>query len=934
MNEAKNNKGRELHRTKLLSEEITIRNKRVLDKFLARTGIISNFSTSEQLLSFVASDINKVFLVHHKGQTRCVVKKETNQGIDLRILFTKTDQDAELIEGLQTEYKPIYMAYNLIPTAEKPIDSQSREDLVLDVATIAGPKDSKTARPKYSKTAQEEYNRFRNKHVIPSGDPPKVRFQKYEPSDKPAVEQFLHQWSKMASTKFSQNIRAENDRNFLEMFASQANVTGGVVYDGNKVIGICFHFPHPTDPKLAVNIIFKNLRGYSKLGEWMTVEHFRQIQEEGYTRAVIGGTENPSQAEFKRRFSLNGSANHFNSEKIYSVPDFLEPDNYLRDFWKTIKLDSNPEELLLRLEGQIGHEIARDIEHSSQDTYLPLLDSERNFTNFNKKFVSVLSEEKDSYKMSALNAVFLKDHSKLTKENLQKLIKNIFSHGVLNFSDKNYTTDYEEILANTVAEQILNTSVFYTELNRQDLLNTIIDLAISARKADSLFYKKSLQVIKNVLLKLKIGQNKLGMMPENIIISPNINSYFEQTANIIEQSDLETNLSPVLSYIKAITYYLVHQQELIYLQGFTYDWQELGGENLANIGTALADIYRYKREKITSQNALSEINFEDIEKELPGIGKSFEKFSFLLNSKDLSIEESEQNYFINIQRRDRNKIVICPKNNPKLLAAGLEQAFFFYEQQVYEDNFTQPVFIQMMVETFKTKSQGQVKGQSIADWGFITSEQALEYANTPSGRLEHERHERFHLYAWKRWPNLKMMSLPPEVLEGIPYAYFNRVDPKGYFLYKQNPALLNSAVADRKIWNPELKGAKYGVAYSIWAFFDESLKKLGIKQPMIELLDLMESSHPQSVLFSHEFQLNDTSQVKRRIFERFEVLYNEAMNQLLKKYGLENHLEQYNYKVLTNNAISNYDIFFSTNSIKSRITELFGGQFTNNQSWE
>lgn len=226
--------------------------------------------------------------------------------------------DEKFIEAIKAHFQPQYVAYNLIP--QKPHDLTDialREDLIIDVDTVVDLRDSRI---------RADFNKCKRLH-------PNLQYRPAEITDKERIEKFLDEWGLMASEKFGVKITAENDRRFLELFLGTDKIKGGIVFDGDRVIGIAFHTFHTSKPALAVNVILKNLRGYNRLGEWLTVQHARQLKEEGFLQALIGGTEVESQAHFKRKFMRGGVKNTYYSVKIYSTPNIFLPENFLRDFW-------------------------------------------------------------------------------------------------------------------------------------------------------------------------------------------------------------------------------------------------------------------------------------------------------------------------------------------------------------------------------------------------------------------------------------------------------------------------------------------------------------------------------------------------------------------------------------------------------------------------
>jgi len=295
----------------LMIKKISQDDKNATEPILKATGVISNFTCFEQLYAFLAKPSNHLYLANLGGQRRIILERATQQGGDIRVLFSNPAEDGLFIDAIKGYFRPAYLAYNLIQHPPETKGAARRDDLVIDVKTVANMEDPLT---------RVDYKKCQRLH-------PNLKYRSF------LVRDFLDEWCNMASEKFGYKVTGENDRRFLDLFAGQEGVGGGVAYNGDKIVGISFHVSHPSDPKLAVNIVLKNLRGYQRLGEWLTVEHTKQLQRGGFEKALIGGTEVESQAQFKRKFLKNGSVNTFGSQKIYSNEGFQERENYLRDFW-------------------------------------------------------------------------------------------------------------------------------------------------------------------------------------------------------------------------------------------------------------------------------------------------------------------------------------------------------------------------------------------------------------------------------------------------------------------------------------------------------------------------------------------------------------------------------------------------------------------------
>lgn len=315
--------------SELTFSEVDLSNWERIDHVLAATGVESNFTCFPQLWTFAVKPQDKLFLCNFQGHDRLLLQRHRTATDgkpvnDVRLLFERGESDADLIEGVSQHFHPDYIAYNLIPEIKLPPNSQEkplREELIISVPAVANLVEKQLAR---------SYRRCQKKH-------PQLDFEEAKPEHRDKIMAFLDEWCADSSIKahLGEKLNAENDRRFIREFLGNPKVKGGIVLDKEKIVGITFHTYHPSDPKsLAVKVICKNLRGYTKLGQYLMVEEAKQLQNEDYQEALMGGTENPTQAAFKEQFMAGGRKNSYYSCEVYRDSALLNlPVNYLRDLW-------------------------------------------------------------------------------------------------------------------------------------------------------------------------------------------------------------------------------------------------------------------------------------------------------------------------------------------------------------------------------------------------------------------------------------------------------------------------------------------------------------------------------------------------------------------------------------------------------------------------
>lgn len=300
-------------------QEIGLHDKQMFNPVLVSTGVISHFTCFEQLYAYLKKPSTHLYLATFGGKQRILLHRNSDLR-DIRILFSQDKDDPDFIERIKGHFNPKYIAYNLVasePPDQDPDKTATRDELIIDVPTITNLDDSKLGR---------DYRYFKKRH-------PNVQYRHATQDDGDGIRDFLNRWSKRESEKRGSSVSVENVKNYVDLFWENQDVEIGIaIYDG-KVIGLTAFSPHPSEQTLAVSTFSMVDRGYKQLGVFTKVEQVRSIQQKGFTRALIGGTENEDKTNFKMRFMKNGSKNAYYSSELYRDPNLSVSPNYLRDFW-------------------------------------------------------------------------------------------------------------------------------------------------------------------------------------------------------------------------------------------------------------------------------------------------------------------------------------------------------------------------------------------------------------------------------------------------------------------------------------------------------------------------------------------------------------------------------------------------------------------------
>lgn len=295
--------------------EIDVESKEIVDKILASSGVISNFTCFEQLFAYLDKPTNNLYVATVDEKQRIILHRNAEFS-DVRIFFKK-DEDEELLSEIKRRFAPQYIGYNLIKDVPESDNFAVRNELILDINSVAELENPRLRR---------EYNRSRRAHSH-------IYFRAASRADQAIIQDFLQRWHQRESEKIGKEVSDEKIQHYIDLFLGSRNAEIGLVIDGSRVIGITSGSQHPSDSQLGVSTFSMVDRGYTQLGVFTKVEQARSFQEKGFSKMLIGGTEGESKTKFKMRFMQNGSKNTYYSEEVYKDEKIDVDPNYLRDFW-------------------------------------------------------------------------------------------------------------------------------------------------------------------------------------------------------------------------------------------------------------------------------------------------------------------------------------------------------------------------------------------------------------------------------------------------------------------------------------------------------------------------------------------------------------------------------------------------------------------------
>jgi hypothetical protein len=310
-----------------------------IEDILKESGVVSNFSCVPQIMAYLVKgnketgEQNSLHLAEFNGDQRILLKRqclvkdlEGNDTLitDVRILFQEGESDDVLVQEIHNQMHPSYIAYHFVPEKPEKESYVVREDLESDVDTVASYAESQQGDKKHP---SKEYALFKKEH-------PHITYVQATPKHYEEIEFFLTEWCDTAYQRTQAISDAQNDRNLIDRYLQSDEVIGGLIMEGDKVIGIEFHSPHPANPQeIAVGLVRKNLRTFNGIGNFLTIERAKALKAQGFKKILTGGTENETQKKFKQKFQTDGQTHQSYAYEVYNDGTFQEPQSYLRDIW-------------------------------------------------------------------------------------------------------------------------------------------------------------------------------------------------------------------------------------------------------------------------------------------------------------------------------------------------------------------------------------------------------------------------------------------------------------------------------------------------------------------------------------------------------------------------------------------------------------------------
>ncbi|MBM3283652.1 hypothetical protein FJY90_05420, partial [Candidatus Gottesmanbacteria bacterium] len=381
------------------------------------------------------------------------------------------------------------------------------------------------------------------------------------------------------------------------------------------------------------------------------------------------------------------------------------------------------------------------------------------------------------------------------------------------------------------------------ELNKKVIVETLSLLEEAALSISPTKQGKAKEVVKSVV--------------EGVFSKESFVNYLramQQAVVHLNRDELPDSLF-LLRYLSSSIYLLKHQEQLVGLRGFAVDYKRLGMETICLIAQHICAISSARRRLTPLEEVLGN-DLSRAEACYHGISASLKVFRDKLTEKQIKIWEVEvegkQYYIIKaISGGDKSKYIFVPLDDLSLVAAALEQCLFFLEK----DDFGPKEHLQIIGDVPLATDSG-LGGYGLGDYVFFTTERALRYGRTREARREHEIHERLHLEAFCRWPNLiRRLVTDPQIIEGMFYAYRDRVDAQllSYIMDSPQDQLTNIWMQP---WGTEIRGAKYSFAYLTWACIDEQLKRFtNGEMTLLDFFDELEKAAVEALDFRSCFAL-------------------------------------------------------------------------------
>ncbi len=267
-----------MHKTELIVKKVNPETAHAtLEEFIAAHPFVPLFFFSPYSMNtWLNTDVLSLHIVTLGDEKLLVVYREKDE--DLRILFDIPS--LEMIDALKEYFKPKFFSVNETTAMPDVKSFYSDTEYGIKIEPVANLTD---------KRVRKNYNRALKKNVG-------LRYESFKPEHVEGITTFIEKWNTSRSELQNQYANTKNDLHFLEMYKNDPNLIGGVVLDGDKVIGYRLGVKRSDGNILA--LFNKVLRGYTELGVFLYVEGMKQLHELGFKEAYIGPVNN----DFKKQF--------------------------------------------------------------------------------------------------------------------------------------------------------------------------------------------------------------------------------------------------------------------------------------------------------------------------------------------------------------------------------------------------------------------------------------------------------------------------------------------------------------------------------------------------------------------------------------------------------------------------------------------------------
>ncbi len=258
----------------------------VIECFLKTKKVSSIFFCSPfTIQTWLNTEIKELYLASFRNE-KILLVYDIKRKKDVRFLLEYPSDEfmRSVIEYFDAKYIGVNELHHIPPHIENPHDQC--DDYLVDVATVEGMFDGMVRR---------EYNRCVRRH-------PRIFFKEVENSDRVAIKLFLEKWLYTRTDEQNKFSRISNELYFIDSYLDNPQAYGGVVYDGDQIVALTF-FVQSMIEGVALSTTSKVLRGYTKLGTYLSVEQAKMLKKKGFNKVNIGKMNN----EFKRKFLLNAT---------------------------------------------------------------------------------------------------------------------------------------------------------------------------------------------------------------------------------------------------------------------------------------------------------------------------------------------------------------------------------------------------------------------------------------------------------------------------------------------------------------------------------------------------------------------------------------------------------------------------------------------------